>query len=50
MHRYLGVAFLEIWVEPDLHPVLNLPEQQRLTAYITALRYQCLLGSHLFLP
>ena len=45
MYRDLGVAFLEIWVEPDLHPVLHLPEQQRLTAYITALRNQCLLGA-----
>ena len=40
MQRDLGVAFHEIWGEPDLHPVLTLPKREQLTAYITALRYQ----------
>ena len=34
------VTFLEAWGEPDLHPVLHLPKQQRPAAWITALRYQ----------
>ena len=57
MHRDLAVVFLEIWDEPDLHPVLHLSKQQCLTAQFTALRYQsarsvsltdhCLFGSGL---
>ena len=53
----LAVVFLEIWDEPDLHPVLHLPKQQCLTAQLTALRHQsarsvsltdhCLFGSGL---
>ena len=32
------------WVEPDQQSVLHLPQQQRLTAQITALHYQGPLG------
>ena len=41
VHRELAVAFLEAWGEPDLHPVLHSPKQQRPMAWITALGYKC---------
>ena len=37
----VAVAFLVVWIEPDLQPVLHLPKQQCPMAWIKALHYPC---------